>query len=200
MSDDFTYDDSFQEPVIEVPDKEEARERRKARAYMQPLEEFQGTRLHAFSVGRQVVYHDLRNMLQLPPISQCVGDNDEFLPEAARILFICLHSAEELQHFRLDLKTFQQRIDRWMESNIPAADSYIAQIIAMRIWNASFEGLGESDDADEMGKPLADESRSRPRWWRVMLRSLPARLRGQKSSSSGSSHSSEPTITSSPIG
>lgn len=99
--------------------------------------------LFPFSISRESLFAQLRLAMGAPPLGMCLGDQDAFLAEAMRILYLCCHEPRVWQRLRVDPLMLQERIDAWAEANIAPHRYGEVTVLAMRIYADAHENRHE---------------------------------------------------------
>ena len=115
--------------------------------------------LHPFSSGRRSLFEELRHAVGAGSLRSVLSDMEEhgepaaFLPEAARILFLCFHSFDELIAIRLEagsLVKIQIQIDKWLDESLPnELAQRAACALALQIFNQA--SLNQAEAAPRKG-------------------------------------------------
>lgn len=133
----FTLEDS-----AAAEQAEEAAARERAEAFRTPITEWNGKKLHGFSIGRESLWLDLRAAAGAPGFRRVLGDGETsdlqpLFPDAVRLLYILTRSQEEVKSARRDLLQFEQDAAAWADVEIPRSRASEAITEVLHIYNAS---------------------------------------------------------------
>jgi len=96
-----------------------------------------GRELEPFSFARESVFYSLRRSMGSPTLAEINKDFTAFLADAARILWLCSVSKEEITALRSSPSVMQDVIDDWADAAIPPGTRESAAELALLIHNRS---------------------------------------------------------------
>jgi len=140
-------------PVITRDDApEEASDDSARSAAFSEEPEFQGRAIKPWSFNREALFYQQRAAVGAPPLDAVLIDQDAFLADAARILWLCSHEPSAFRSLRSDPASMQEVIDAWADENIPPAHRLEASLVAMRIFENAALNLAVPADSGTPGK------------------------------------------------
>jgi hypothetical protein len=96
---------------------ERAAEERREQAF-DANHEWHGTKLHAWTVGREQLYFRLRAVDAAVPLHVALQNPESFLGDAIKILYLCSHEPREWRDLLTDVRAFVEAINVWAEDHV----------------------------------------------------------------------------------
>jgi hypothetical protein len=116
------------------------------------IHRWQGTELLAYSFGRESLFYQLRAAVGAPDIDTVLIDQDAFLADAARILWLCSHSPAAFRHLRGTPALMQEAVEAWADIHIPRGTRQLASLTAMQVFEEGAVNIAiPSDPPGESG-------------------------------------------------
>jgi hypothetical protein len=133
-------------PRMPADEAEDTEAERKREAAFDGVFRWDGRVLHGFSSSRKNLLHQHRVAMGAPSIFQCMRDVMGFVPDAARILFLCWHAPDEpcagkdsegWETLRSDPKALEKAVEAWQDEHIHPMRDLEAVQVAMDIYSAA---------------------------------------------------------------
>jgi hypothetical protein len=160
-------------PAVLITEDPAADEREREAAF-DAVFRWRGVPLLPFSSSRKSLWLQLRVAMGAPRLNACLADHHAFIPDAARILFLCSHEPDapprppakrgEPEHqaqregwatLRSEPAALQEEIDRWQDAHIAGIQEEIAAVdVAMNLYAAAYVNRHEPAPAAATGADL----------------------------------------------
>lgn len=116
---------------------------------------WKGAVLQPFSIGRESFFYQQRAAVGAPPLEVLMVNENAFLADAIRILYLCSHEPKQYRHLRSRPAVLQERMEEWADAEIRTPEEQLEAVtVALRVFNGSHENEAESVPS---GEPGADD-------------------------------------------
>lgn len=97
-----------------------------------------GKLLQPFSISRSSYFYQQRFAVGAPPLESLLLDENTFLADAVRILFLCVHDPQHYRHLRSKPAEMQELVEAWADENINTPALEIKAVtVALELFNAA---------------------------------------------------------------
>ncbi len=110
---------------------------KKRQAAFDSAPHWKGRPLHPFSISRETLFLQLRCAAGAPGIYQAMIDGEAWYGDAVRILWLCLHTADDWDPLRAEPLKLQRHIDAWADTALQRGEKTDLILLTIGIWNAS---------------------------------------------------------------
>lgn len=98
---------------------------------------WQGRPLHPFSISRETLFLQLRCAAGAPGIYSAMIDGEAWYGDGVRLLWLCLHTADDWDPLRGEPLRLQRAIDDWADATLPRGAKTDLTLLTIQLWNAS---------------------------------------------------------------
>lgn len=114
-----------------------ATDEKKRQAAFDSANHWKGRPLHPFSISRETLFLQLRCAAGAPGIYAAMIDGEAWYGDAVRLLWLCLHTADDWDPLRAEPLKLQRHIDDWADATLDRGAKTDLVLLTIALWNAS---------------------------------------------------------------